>query len=171
MLIQQYKDKVYNTVLGIMQQPEDSEDVTQEVFISIYQNITQFRGDSRLSTWIYRIAVTKSLGALRKQKHTKGKMEGLERQDSRQKGSANATFYHPGIQLENKENAAVLFKALNLLPDNQKSAFILHKLEGLSYNEIAEVMNTTVSSIESLMFRARKNLQKLLANYYEQHFR
>lgn len=151
----------------MMQHVHDAEDTTQEVFISIYQNISGFRGDAKLSTWIYRIAVTKALEAMRKRKNNKGKLDNMQ-QHHKDKGAA--TFYHPGVQLENKDHAAVLFKALNLLPDNQKSAFVLHKVEGLSYSDIADVLNTSLSSIESLMFRARKNLQKLLANYYEQHF-
>lgn len=78
-----------------------------------------------------------------------------------------ASFVHPGVQLENKERAAVLFKALEKLPESQKTAFVLHKTEGLSYQEVAEVLNVSVSSVESLMFRAKNNLQKHLAGYYK----
>ena len=78
-------------------------------------------------------------------------------------------FQHPGVELENKEKAAILFKAIDSLPENQKKAFILHKTENLSYEEISEVLKTTISSVESLMFRAKQNLQKILGDYYEKN--
>ena len=75
-------------------------------------------------------------------------------------------FHHPGIILDNKEKAAVLFRAIQKLPQNQRIAFTLHKVEGLSYQEISDVMQTTVSSVESLLHRAKSNLRKILADYY-----
>jgi RNA polymerase sigma-70 factor (ECF subfamily) len=69
--------------------------------------------------------------------------------------------------MEQKENAATLFKAIKLLPENQRVAFTLHKLEGLSYQEVSDIMQTTVSSVESLMHRAKTNLQKKLEDYYK----
>jgi RNA polymerase sigma-70 factor (ECF subfamily) len=68
--------------------------------------------------------------------------------------------------LENKENSAVLFRAIDKLPDLQKTAFTLNKVEGLSYQEICEVMNTSLSSVESLIHRAKNNLKKHLEEYY-----
>ena len=77
-------------------------------------------------------------------------------------------FHHPGIQMENKERSAVLFKALDQLPDRQKAVFVLHKLEGLPAKEIAEVMDMSIATIEGLMHRAKSNLRKLLEKYYEE---
>jgi RNA polymerase sigma-70 factor (ECF subfamily) len=73
----------------------------------------------------------------------------------------------PDLALEQKERIHILKKAIDKLPPNQKSAFTLHKYEDLSYQEIAEVLNTSLSSVESLMHRAKQNLKKLLKNYYE----
>lgn len=167
-LLATWQDMVYNTSLGILQNAEDAEDVTQEVFVTVYESVSQFKGDSKLSTWLYRIAVTKSLDHIRKKKRKKrfafvqslfgaGAEEIHERPD----------FQHPGIKLENRERAVVLFRAVGKLPENQKIAFTLHKLEGLSYQEVAEIMETSVSSVESLMHRAKTNLRKLLENYYQ----
>jgi RNA polymerase sigma-70 factor (ECF subfamily) len=75
-------------------------------------------------------------------------------------------FFHPGVKIENKENAAVLFKAIDQLPSNQKIAFVLNKIENLSYKEISEVMKSSESSVDSLLQRAKKNLQKNLKEYY-----
>jgi len=78
-------------------------------------------------------------------------------------------FNHPGIKLDNKETAAILFKAIDKLPANQKIAFTLHKMEGLSYQEVSEVMNASVSSVESLLHRAKNNLKKNLEDYYQNY--
>src|SRR6185369_10676006 len=72
-------------------------------------------------------------------------------------------FHHPGVELDQKENASRLFKAIEQLPDNQKTAFILHKLEDLSYLEISDVMKTSVPAVESLMHRAKQNLRRILS--------
>jgi RNA polymerase sigma-70 factor (ECF subfamily) len=76
-------------------------------------------------------------------------------------------FHHPGVALDKKEDATRLLHAINQLPENQRVAFTLHKLEGLSYQEVSEVMKTTVSSVESLMHRAKTNLKKNLEDYYK----
>jgi len=167
-IVETWQDMVYNTSLGIVQSVEDAEDVAQEVFVQVYESINQFKGDSKFSTWLYRIAVTKSLDHLRKKKRKKRfaflqSLFGVNEEEVRH----TPDFNHPGVGLENKEKASVLFKAIDKLPDNQKTAFTLHKLEGLSYQEVAEVMETTVSSVESLMHRAKGNLKKILTDYYQ----
>ncbi|HMG16963.1 MAG TPA: RNA polymerase sigma factor [Saprospiraceae bacterium] len=166
-LIALYKDRVYNTCLSLLQNIEDSQDITQEVFIEIHRSIHSFKAESKLSTWIYRIALTKSLELIRKKKTKKrfGRVESLWSNTSNEIED-KTDFYHPGISLENKERSAILFKAIDKLPVNQKTAFIMHKTEDLSYTEIADIMELSVSSIESLMFRAKQNLQKLLSDYY-----
>lgn len=78
-------------------------------------------------------------------------------------------FNHPGVQLEQKERASELFAALNQLPDKQKVAFILHKLEGQSHQEIAEIMNKSLYAVEALMGRAKANLKIRLQDYYNKN--
>lgn len=170
-LVAAFQDRVYNTCLGLVQNEEDAEECAQDVFIEVYRSVNNFRGDARLSTWIYRIATTKSLELIRKQKRQKrfAFLRSLTNKEGEELPISN--FEHPGLVLEQKENAAVLFKAIGQLPDSQRVAFTLHKVEGLPYQEICEIMDTSLSSIESLMFRARKNLQKTLRNYYEKNFK
>jgi RNA polymerase sigma-70 factor (ECF subfamily) len=169
-LVTNYQDLVYNTALGIVQNSEDAEDVAQEVFIQVYRSIDQFKGDARLSTWIYRITTTKALDHIRSRKRKKrfafitslfGANDELVHEP--------VDFQHPGVQLDRKEQAALLFQMIAQLPENQKVAFTLHKTEELSYQEIAEVMQLSVSAVESLLFRARQNLRKLLEKYYQQN--
>ena len=166
-IVDTWQDMVYNTVLGIVQNAEDAEDVSQEVFIQVYESIKNFKGESKFSTWIYRIAVTKSLDLLRRKKRKKrfafiqslfGKNDELINDPP--------DFYHPGVVAENKENAAVLFKAIAALPENQQTAFVLSKIEGLSYMEVSEVMQMTEASVDSLLHRAKTNLRKKLGDHY-----
>ena len=172
-LLSQYSDRVFNTALGLLQHQEDAEDITQEVFVEVYQSIPAFRLQSKLSTWIYRITVTKSLELLRSNKRKKrsGIVLSLFGKEQRINVSTNEPFYHPGVSLENKEMSAVLFKAIQQLPLHQRTAFTLHKLEAMSYAELAGVMNVSVSSVESLLFRAKQKLKMLLGNYYEQNLK
>jgi len=169
-LVANYQDLVYNTALGIVQNSEDAEDVAQEVFIQVYRSIDQFKGDARLSTWIYRITTTKALDHIRSRKRKKrfafitslfGPNDELVHEP--------VDFQHPGVALDRKEQAALLFRMIEQLPENQKVAFTLHKTEELSYQEIADVMQLSVSAVESLLFRARQNLRKLLEKYYQQN--
>lgn len=168
-LVTSYQDKVYNTILGFVQQSQDAEDLAQDVFIKVYENISQFKKESSLGTWLYRIAVTQSLDFLRRKNRKKrgGTILGFfgfsEREDLHP-----AEFDHPGVKAENKEKASVLFKAINTLPENQRSAFLLQKLEGLSQNEISEVLKTSTSAVESLLSRAKANLKKQLTYYYHE---
>jgi RNA polymerase sigma-70 factor (ECF subfamily) len=168
-LVALYQHRVFNTVLSLLQNREDAEDVTQEVFIRVYQTLATFKGESSLSTWIYRISVNKALDFI-KSKKTK-KRFGLIRA-LLPENEANAPvvpdFVHPGVVLERKEQAAILFKAIEKLPEKQKIAFTLSKMEDLSYAEISAVMETTVSSVESLLFRAKQNLQQYLQQHYAQ---
>lgn len=157
------QDMVFNTALSMVHDASDAEDVAQEVFIQVYRSIDQFKGDSRLSTWIYRITVTKSLDLIRSRKRKKrfAFVTSLFGPDNEVLHDP-VNFHHPGVALDQKEQAAILFRLIDQLPENQKTAFILLKTEELSYQEIAQVMELSVSAVESLLFRARQNLRKLL---------
>ncbi|MDQ3046819.1 MAG: RNA polymerase sigma factor [Bacteroidota bacterium] len=167
-IYERYKNKVFNTIISYLQNQEDAEEVTQDVFVEVHRSIKTFEGKSSLSTWIYRIAINKSLDFI-KSKNRKKRFAFITSlfNETGDLKHDTSDFVHPGIQLEQKENAAMLFKAIHLLPENQKTAFVLSKVEGLSYAEISEVMELSVSSVESLLFRAKQNLQKELSNYYK----
>lgn len=164
-LVETWQHMVYNTVLGIVQQPEEAEDIAQDVFIQVYHSVKQFRGEAKLSTWLYRISVTKALDAERRKK-TARRFGQIRTWFGAEEKEAPAHFEHPGVSLENKEKSAVLFKALQSLPENQRIAFVLIKTEGLSYEDAAAVMNTSVKAVEALMHRAKDNLRKKLQQYY-----
>jgi RNA polymerase sigma factor (sigma-70 family) len=169
-LVKAYQQMVYNTCLGMLQQEPDAEDITQEVFISIFQHIKEFKAGSALSTWIYRIAVNKCIEFIRYKRRRKrfSTVIRLWGDSSIRLSEEVVDFVHPGVRLQNKELATQLFRAMARLPVRQNSAFVLNKIEGLSYQEVGEVLGLSVSSVESLLFRAKKNLQTLLGAFYEE---
>lgn len=158
-----FQDKVFNTALGLLQHHTEAEDIAQEVFIQVYRSIGQFKGDSLLSTWIYRITVTRALDHLRSKKRKKrfGFLSSLFGDDNKPVYEPE-DFNHPGVQKERKEDAALLFKMIDQLPENQRTAFILNKVEELSYREIAGILNSSESAVDSLLQRAKQNLRKKL---------
>jgi RNA polymerase sigma-70 factor (ECF subfamily) len=170
-IVETWQDMVYNTALGIVQNAEDAEDISQEVFVQVYESIHTFKGEAKFSTWLYKITVTKTMDHLRRKKRKKrfafiqsifGANDEIVHEPP--------DFHHPGVALDKKETAAELFKAIEQLPENQKIAFTLNKLEGLNYQQVSEIMNTTVPSIESLLHRAKNNLKKVLEIYYREKY-
>ncbi|MES2590108.1 MAG: sigma-70 family RNA polymerase sigma factor [Bacteroidota bacterium] len=157
-LIQSYATKVLNTCYRFFLDQQDAEDISQEVFLEVYQSIHSFRSDSKLSTWIYRIAITKSLDELKKRKRKKrissfGKILHLDDISNWISGTSNADK-----NLLEKESVSEIMNSLDNLPENQRVALTLSKIEGYSNPEIAEIMQTTIGAVESLVFRAKKKL-------------
>ncbi|MEM8509466.1 MAG: RNA polymerase sigma factor [Bacteroidota bacterium] len=170
LLLDQYEQVVFNTCLSFVPNIEDAEDIAQEVFVEIYTSISKFKGNAKLSTWIYRITVNKCLEFIRKRNTKKrfGFMQSLSGTGMPiDKTSYFTEFNHPGIQMEQKEQRATLFAAINQLPEAQKVVFTLHKIDGLSYKEVSTITGKSIPSVESLLFRARKNLKQVLTRYYK----
>ena len=163
-----YKSKIYNTAAGFLTNESEAEDITQEVFIQVFKSIRHFKENSKLSTWIYRITISKCLDLLRKKKVKKRFAfitEIFEKENDDGK-EPFVNYEHPGIDAENRELSKILFREIDKLPENQRIAFVLNKVEQLSYVEISEVMGATVSAVESLISRAKVNLKKRLEKYY-----
>ena len=168
-LVGSFQSKVYNTCFGFLQNQEDARDVAQEVFIEVYCSINNFKSNSKLSTWIYRIAVNKSLDHIAMKKRKKRFSQAmviLGLAESRNEENKITDFSNPHADLEKQERMMVLSKAIDQLPENQKTALTLNKYESMSYEEIAEVMGISFSAVQSLIHRSKKNLQKILSNYF-----
>jgi RNA polymerase sigma factor (sigma-70 family) len=162
-LVSTYQDLVYNTAYGLLQQAQDAEDVAQEVFLQVFRSVHSFKSEAKLSTWLYKITTSRALDLIRSKK-SKKRFAIIQRLWG---GDEEAALdipdqYHPGVALEQKEDAGKLWRAISKLPDNQRVAFSLHKLEGLSYQEVSEIMGNSLPAVESLMHRARLNLKKIL---------
>ena len=158
-LYQSFAGKVYNTAISYLQNKEDAEEVTQDVFTNIYKNATKFQGDAALSTWIYRITVNTSLNAIKRKKRLSFLKFGEQSKDL-------PDFEHPGILMEKKEAAKTLFKVIDTLPPNQKTAFILSFVEELPRQEVADIMELSLKAVESLLQRAKVNLRTKLEKQY-----
>lgn len=152
-----FSAKVYNTALSYLQNEQEAEEATQDVFLQIYRSAATFEARARVSTWVYRITVNKCLDAL-KSRRPRGLLWRF--------GDASAfdapDFRHPGLPLEKQEDAALLFKAVDGLPDKQKTAFILGHIEEFPRQEVADIMGLSLKAVESLLQRAKENLRKKL---------
>ncbi|MGD8780620.1 MAG: sigma-70 family RNA polymerase sigma factor [Ignavibacteria bacterium] len=170
-LVEQYSRMVINTCYGFLRSQKDGEDIAQEVFIEVFISIQKFRGDSKLSTWIYRIAVTKSLDQLkmRKRKKRATQLKSLFGMDNNEMEILANNESNPESIAEKQERKIVLQTAISSLAENQKIAITLNKIEGFSYKEISEIMDISISSVESLIVRAKKNLKNKLTSYYKRN--
>jgi RNA polymerase sigma factor (sigma-70 family) len=153
---------VYNLALQYVQNIEDAEEITQDVFMAVYRSLSAFREDSSYSTWIYQITINKSLDFIKAKKRKKrfGFLTSLFSEDQIGDLNTPVEFNHPGVQMEDKESLKRLFEYINSLPDNQKTALILHKIENLPQVEVARIMELSPKAVESLIQRAKTGLAK-----------
>ncbi len=164
-LVDRYQDQVLNTCYNLIGNRQDAEDVTQEVFCQVYKSAEKFRNESKLSTWLYRIAVNTSLNFIRDNKWSRWlkSITALLPDETEQVIEIPAPESdRPDVDLEEKERRLMVQKAINSLPVKQRIAFVLHKYEGLPYQEIAGILKCSLSTVESLIHRAKLNLQKEL---------
>jgi RNA polymerase sigma-70 factor (ECF subfamily) len=170
-VVERYQRMVLNCTFKFLRNKESAEDITQEVFIEVYESIHSFRGDSKLSTWIYRIAVTKSLNHLKSLKRKKrfALITSIFRKDDMEEEFSTPGEINQEQLLENQDRAKILAWALSKLPENQRIAFTLSKNKEMSYEEISLVLNTSKAAVESLIHRAKDNLRKRLYVYYKKH--
>ncbi len=173
-LVEEFQVKVYNICMSLLHDHQDAEDVTQDVFIEVLKGLPKYRGDAEPGTWIYRITVNRSLNYIRNNKKRKWwkQIDELLSFSSERDTDSNSVFksYEPFVDeeiMEQKEQRDVLKKAIDSLPESQRVAFTLHKIDDMPYLQIAEVMNISHSAVESLIHRARKALRSKLAVYYE----
>lgn len=159
-IVEKYADFVYNVAFRMMGKPEDAEDVSQEAFISAYRAYDRFRGDSRVTTWLYRITTNAALMRLRKEKRGRQLTQtGLDEVDL---ASWEPT---PERSAVTSELGDKLREGIDMLPPDLRAAVVLRDVEGLSNTEAADVLSVTVSSIKSRLHRARILLRKHLADY------
>jgi len=154
-LVHRYEDTVYNTVYRYVGDAEEAEDLAQEVFLKIWRRAGTFAGHSKFSTWLYRVAVNQCLNHRRKKGIT-GPLGQIEAEDPK------------AVSLEEemvrKREVEAVRQAIDSLPGRQRLALILAKYEDRSYSEIAEIMGVSVSSVESLIHRARTTLRNNLSH-------
>lgn len=169
-LVETYQRMVVNTCFSIVHSKADAEDLAQDVFLEIFRTAVNFRGDSKISTWLYRIATNRSLNLIRNNKR-KRFFQSIEETFTGGRNRASEISENradqPDQNITDQQRSDLLHRAIDRLPEKQRIAFTLNKYEELSYQQIAEVMEISLASVESMIHRAKKNLQEQLLDCYK----
>lgn len=164
-LIRLYEKKIYNICLRLLGKPDEAYDAAQEVCIKIWKQLKNFRGESKLSTWIYRIATNTCLDLLRQQKRRQEEILLFiddETKGEEVNGCGVITWEDLSVQLLEKEGMNVLWQAIGELKEEHRVIIILRDMEGYSYEEIATALDLSIGTVKSRLSRARMSLKKIL---------
>jgi len=168
LLVERYQSIVFRTCMGFLHNKEDADDLTQDIFIQTYQTLPAYKGEASFATWIYRITVNASLNKIRKSSKSNF-LQRLENVFGSEKGKE---YNLPISDAENPETLIIqaernewVAKALNSLPEKQRTAIVLSKYDDLSQREIAVIMETTEGAVEALIQRAKANLREKLSAF------
>ncbi len=156
LLLKKYQTGVFRTSMGLIHNTEDAEEITQDVFVKVYQLLSSFNGKAAFSTWLYRIAVNTSLNFLRKKKR-KNFWIGLT--DILQFASTDKSIE---TIITERSDKAIIQQALDALPEKQRLAFVFAKYEEMPQKQVADIMNISEGAVEQLLIRAKSNLKKIL---------
>jgi RNA polymerase sigma-70 factor, ECF subfamily len=156
LLIKQYQSNVFRVAIGLVHSKQDAEEISQDVFLKVYQSLKDFNKEAAFSTWLYRITINTSLNFLRSRKRNKlwsGVVAFF------QSNSAEAS-----VEAKMIEDAGfhLIKGAIDDLPEKQRLAFVLTKYEDLSEKKVADIMSITEGAVEQLVLRAKNNLRKKL---------
>lgn len=172
-----YQHKVMNIAFGFLRNKEDAEDIAQDVFFQVYKSLSDLNDGNKVSSWISRIAVTRSLDFIRK-KNRKKRFSSLFRVFNSSDDDPDVNRVElikdekggsPEKKYSDRERSQILYQTIDALPEKQKIAFTLSKIEGLGNSEVAEVMEVSLSAVESMIHRAKKTLQSKLKHFYATH--
>ncbi len=166
MLVEQYQDKIYGYVSRMLHDPEEAEDVAQEVFIRAYQNLKEFREAASFPTWLYRIATNLAIDAARARKSRRAETfsldEPVETEEGEMQRQLPADRLGPVDLAESSQLQQIVSEAIAQLSSKLRTVITLYDIEGLSYKEIAEVLGCPVGTVKSRLFNARNQLRNML---------
>jgi RNA polymerase sigma-70 factor (ECF subfamily) len=169
LLVRKYQHKVVKLVLRYVRNPAEAEDIAQEAFIKAYRALPQFRGDSAIYTWMYRIAINTAKNSLASRDRSPIAYD-LDLTDPEESHSVQSRLQDPdtpeGMALT-EEIRGIVNSAIEGLPEELKTAIVLRELDGLSYEEIAAAMECPVGTVRSRIFRAREAIDKRLREVFE----
>lgn len=169
-IVEAHQKRVINICYRFTANAEDAEDIAQDVFIEVYNSLGKFKAESSLTTWIYRIAVNKSLDYI-KSRNRKKRFSFARQSNEEELINIPSNVPDPSVTIDDETRRKILNKALAELPDKQRTAITLNKFEDMSNSEIAEIMNLKINAVDALIFRAKQNLQKKLYKYYKNYFK
>ncbi|MCB9651845.1 MAG: sigma-70 family RNA polymerase sigma factor [Deltaproteobacteria bacterium] len=167
-LVETYQRRVYAIAFGILRSREDAWDAAQEAFVKAYKNLDRFEGTSAFYTWMYRITYNLSIDHLREKKRRETTdLDENRRLEEALEDSGRKVSEHPDEMSGRKELSRVLHEAMDKLTDKHRAIIVLREVEGLSYEEMADVLGISKGTVMSRLFHARKNLQALLRPYVD----
>ncbi|MBI4509759.1 MAG: sigma-70 family RNA polymerase sigma factor [Deltaproteobacteria bacterium] len=173
-MVEQYQNQVFNLLFRMAGTREEAEDLTQEVFVTVFKSIDQFRGDSKFSTWLYRIAVNHCKNrikylARRHDRDTSELDEAAEKMSVAQGGIpiTSSAFERPDTALEGRERDGLVMEAIASLDEEHRVVVVLRDIEELSYEEIAQITGLPEGTVKSRIHRARLQLKEKLAGYMQ----
>lgn len=174
-LIAAYEKKIFNVIFRIIGDYEEAADLTQETFISAYRAWDRFRGDSKVYTWLYQIALNHCRNRLRQRGRVRAiQTESLDQprdwEDSEGFGGREISdsTRSPHVALEEKELREKILAAVQSLPPDYREVVVLRELQGLSYNEIAAATRISLDNVKTRLSRARAMLRRKLEFYYKE---
>lgn len=168
-LIEDYQKRIFSIAYRMIQHQEDAADLTQEVIVKIFKNLDKFKGDSKFSTWVYRIATNTCLDEIKKARRRT--VYSLDKEIETEDGSIAAelpdTAPTPEEAAEKNDIKKALYDAIQRLGKEHQTVIVLRDLQGLSYEEIAQILHCSVGTVKSRISRAREKLKKLLSENRE----
>lgn len=164
LLVAKYQRKLTRLLSQFVRDPAEVEDVTQEAFIKAYRALPAFRGDSAFYTWLYRIGINTAKNYLVSQGRKASTLQGIDTEDAEnfEEGGVLREMDTPESELMSKQIAQTVNQTLEQLPEELRTAIILREIEGLSYDEIAKIMECPIGTVRSRIFRAREAISEEL---------
>jgi len=169
LFVNKYKRLIYITSYHLLENKDNAEDITQEVFLEVFRSLKHLRNIDGLPGWLFKMTYNKSISFLRKK--NPAKTSPTEFDHLIQNKQSGIEIETPESKLEHEEARKVLFKAIGQLPENQKKVLLLHKFEGYSQKEICGLTNLSQAAVESLVYRAKTNLRKSLVFYFKKQIK
>jgi RNA polymerase sigma-70 factor (ECF subfamily) len=167
-LVRKYQDRLFNAVYRLVDNAEDATDVVQEAFLSAYQSLHSFKGESEWYTWLYRIAVNSAI-SLKRRRPQMIHLGGHNAGEPWSQLADSSAGTHPEHGLEREEEERRVQQALNQLPAKDRAVLILKEVDGLSYEAVAQVLQVPIGTIRSRLHRARMKLRRLLLEEEDRH--
>ena len=163
-LIDRYRNQVFNFVYRILGSRDDAEDILQDTFMKVYQHLPRYKKQAKFSSYLFTIAHNLSMNRVNYRKRSQMKLDTLAQSG----GERSVTDRTPDSQLRENEIATVVHRAIEKLPPKYRAALVLSEFEGFSYKQIGDVLNCSVGTVKSRIFRARDLLRGHLKGYEEQ---
>jgi len=172
-LVAAYEKKIFNVIYRVLGDYEEAADLTQETFISAYKSFDRFRGEAKVYTWLYQIAINHCRNRLRQRGRSRAlQIESLDQPREWEEEGAGREIsdltHAPHVVLEEKELRQRILAAVESLPPDYREVVVLREIQGLSYNEIADATHLSLDNVKTRLSRARAMLRRKLEPYYRE---